>query len=161
MKDIELKIGAKAPQFCLSDKDEKQVCLEDFSDKWLILYFYPKDNTSGCTLEAAEFTYEKEWFFSRGAEIVGVSPDSPKSHCKFAEKHNLGIILLSDTEKEVVTKYGIWQLKKMAGREYYGVVRSTFIIDPKGNIAHFWQKVSVKGHIDEVKSKFEELISSK
>jgi peroxiredoxin Q/BCP len=161
MKDIELKIGAKAPQFCLPDKNEKLVCIEDFSDRWLILYFYPKDNTSGCTLEAVEFTYEKDWFDSRGAVIVGISPDSPQSHCKFIDKHNLGIILLSDVQKEVVAKFGVWQLKKMAGREYYGVLRSTFIIDPEGNIAHFWQKVSVKDHIDQVKSKYEELLASK
>lgn len=151
--------GAKAPQFCLPDKNENNVCLDDFLGKWVILYFYPRDNTSGCTLEATEFTSEKSWFEERGAVILGVSPDSPKSHCNFAEKHGLEIILLSDTGKKVLDKYGVWQLKKRGGREYLGVVRSTFLIDPNGKIKQSWINVRAKGHVDKVKARFEELIS--
>ncbi len=158
MSQNKIAIGSKAPGFCLPDKDGNRVCLDDFRNRWVVLYFYPRDNTPGCTIEAAEFTYEKEWFEERGALIVGISPDSPESHCKFADKHNLGITLLSDTEKEVLDKYGVWQLKKMAGKEYYGVVRSTFLVDPKGKIAYSWIKVRAKGHAENVKNVFRELI---
>ena len=153
----ELKIGAPAPNFCLPDPERGEICLSDQRGKWVILYFYPKDNTSGCTMEALEFTAAEEEFKERNAVILAASPDSLRSHINFREKHGLTINLLSDTDKETIQKYGAWQLKKMYGREYMGVVRSTFIIDPNGKIAHFWPKVRVKGHVDTVMAKLEEL----
>ena len=153
----ELKIGDKAPDFCLPDAEKGQVCLKDHRGKWVVLYFYPKDNTKGCTMEALEFTAAEDDFNARGAVVIGVSPDSPESHTKFIEKHDLGITLLSDTEKEILTGYGVWQKKKMYGREYMGVVRSTFLIEPEGRIAYIWPKVKVAGHADAVMEKLVEL----
>jgi peroxiredoxin Q/BCP len=147
-----LKTGDKAAPFCLQDSNEKTVCLKDFKGKWLVLYFYPKDQTPGCTLEAVEFTRQLPDFHKLNAEVLGVSPDSPKSHCSFIEKEDLKLILLSDPKHEVLEKYGVWTLKKQYGREYYGVERSTFLIDPKGNIASVWQDVKVQGHVETVKS---------
>ena len=153
----ELKIGDEAPGFCLPDAEKGQVCLKDHRGKWVVLYFYPKDNTKGCTMEALEFTVSEDDFNARGAVVIGVSPDSPESHTKFIEKHELSITLLSDTEKEILTGYGVWQKKKMYGREYMGVVRSTFLIDPEGKIAYIWPKVRVAGHADAVMEKLVEL----
>ncbi len=118
---------------------------------------YPKDNTSGCTLEALEFKEAEDEFKERNAVILAASPDSLRSHTNFREKHGLTISLLSDTEKGTLKEYGAWQLKKMYGREYMGVVRSTFIIDPEGLIAHIWPKVRVKGHVEAVMAKLGEL----
>eukprot|EP01156_Anaeramoeba_ignava_P011401 Anaeramoba_ignava/a483123_7.p1 GENE.a483123_7~~a483123_7.p1 ORF type:complete len:156 (+),score=22.52 a483123_7:375-842(+) len=145
-----LEKGNKAPEFCLNDKDGNKVCLKDYSGKWIVLYFYPKDNTSGCTKEAIGFTEEIEVFKELGAEILGVSPDSEKSHINFANKHDLKITLLSDPEKEVLQSYGVWQKKKMYGKEYMGVVRSTFLINPDGKIEKVWNKVKVDGHVEDV-----------
>ena len=153
----ELKIGDKAPDFCLPDAEKGQVCLKDHRGKWVVLYFYPKDNTKGCTMEALEFTAAEDDFNARGAVVIGVSPDSPESHTKFIEKHDLGITLLSDTEKEILTGYGVWRKKKMYGREYMGVVRCTFLIDPEGKIVYIWPKVRVAGHADAVMEKLVEL----
>jgi len=152
-----LKNGDTAITFCLPDENEKKVCLDDFKGKWIVLYFYPKDDTSGCTLEAIDFTKELEAFKKMNARIIGISPDSPKSHCSFREKHDLRITLLSDEKHDVIEKYSVWVLKKMYGREYYGVERSTFLIDPKGKIANAWRKVSAKGHVPEVRGKLTEL----
>ena len=149
--------GQKAPLFCLPDADENEVCLKDFSGTWIVLYFYPKDNTSGCTLEAIDFSNAIQAFNDAGAEVVGISPDSPKSHCNFRDKHNLKVRLLSDAKHEVLEKYGVWVLKKMYGRQYHGVERSTFIVRPDGTIGHVWRKVKVPGHIDAVKDKLLEL----
>jgi peroxiredoxin Q/BCP len=149
----ELKIGDKAPEFCLTETDGEEVCLKDLKGSWVVLYFYPKDNTKGCTLEAVEFTLAQSDFAEMGARVIGVSPDSIESHTKFKEKHELTIDLLSDTDKNVLENYGVWQLKKMFGREYMGVVRSTFLINPKGDIAYIWRKVRVNGHVDAVKDK--------
>ncbi len=145
-------VGDMAPQFCLPDQNNKKKCLKDFRGKWLVLYFYPKDNTSGCTKEAIDFSEHLRDFKKLDAAIVGVSPDSTKSHINFTNKHNLKIILLSDAEHNVLQKYGVWQKKKMYGREYYGVVRTTFLIDPKGKIVYKWEKVKVTGHVGEVKA---------
>jgi len=153
-----LNIGDKAPDFSLKNQDEKEISLKDFKGKWIVLYFYPKDNTPGCSTEAMEFTAKLDDFKKLNCEILGVSPDSCVSHQKFIAKKNLNITLLSDTEKQVLEKYGVWQLKKMCGREYMGVVRTTFLIDPEGEIAHIWNKVRVKGHVDTVLSKLKELI---
>ena len=152
-----LQIGDQAPAFCLPNQDEEEVCLRDLQGSWIILYFYPKDNTPGCTTEACEFTAALPDFSGLGATILGVSPDSPKKHRSFIEKKELGITLLSDEEKEVCEAYGVWQLKKNYGREYMGVVRSTFIIDPDGRIAAVWEKVRVKGHVEAVREKLMEI----
>ena len=145
-----VEVGQPAPEFCLPDQNEQNVCLNKFRGKWVVLYFYPKDNTTGCTAEAIDFTALLDAFRAASAEVLGVSPDSPKSHVNFIAKKGLKLRLLSDTEREVLKAYGVWQLKKMYGREYYGVVRSTFLIDPSGKIAHVWPKVKVKGHAEEV-----------
>ena len=152
-----LEINQKAPQFCLPNQDEVEICLRDLEGKWIVLYFYPKDNTPGCTTEACEFTESMPDFDKLDAVILGVSPDTPKRHRSFIEKKNLSLTLLADVEKKVLESYGVWQLKKMYGREYMGVVRSTFIINPKGDIAAIWSKVRVKGHVETVKEKLKEL----
>lgn len=156
-KKVELKNGDSAPDFCLPDKDKKKVCLKDFKDKYTIVYFYPKDSSPGCTTEAIGFTNILPDLQKLNANVIGISPDSPESHTKFAEKKNLKVILLSDPEKEVLKKYGAWGLKKFRGKTYMGVIRSTFIVDTKGKIAHVWPKVSVKEHAEEVKSVLEAL----
>ena len=150
-------IGKKAPEFCLPDKDLKQHCLKDYKGKWVVLYFYPKDNTSGCTKEAVGFSEKKEEFEKLNAVIIGISKDSPKSHAKFIEKHNLRILLLSDEEHKVLESYGAWGLKKNYGKEYYGTIRSTFIIDPDGIIRKAWKNVRVKDHVENVLVSLKEL----
>lgn len=152
-----IEFGKNAPSFCLKDHDEKEVCLKDFKGKWVILYFYPKDGSKGCTAEAIDFTAHKKDFEKMNAIVIGLSPDSCKSHLKFRLKNDLEITLLSDPEHEVLQKYGVWQKKKMYGREYLGVVRSTYIINPEGKVSHFWEKVKVPGHVEEVKKKLKEL----
>ncbi len=152
-----LEINQKAPEFCLPNQDEVEICLRDLSGKWVVLYFYPKDNTPGCTTEACEFTSALPEFEDLDAVVLGVSPDSPKKHRNFIEKKDLKITLLADENKEVLESYGVWQLKKMYGREYMGVVRSTFIISPDGEIKAIWNKVKVKGHVEAVKEKLKEL----
>ena len=131
-----VEIGDAAPQFCLPGTEGQEVCLDDFKGKWLVLYFYPKDNTSGCTREAVDFTLALPTLNSLGAEVLGISRDPPASHKKFAEKHDLRIKLASDADHKVTEAYGAWALKKMYGKESYGVVRSTFLIDPQGKVAH-------------------------
>ena len=142
--------GHQAPDFLLMNGDEKWVKLEDFRGKWLVLYFYPKDNTPGCTTEALDFTALKKDFEKAGAVIVGVSPDSCKRHRNFIEKKELAIKLLCDPEHRALEAYGVWQLKKNYGREYMGVVRTTFLIDPDGKIARVWPRVRVKNHAQAV-----------
>jgi len=156
-----LKVGDKAPDFCLPNQDSEEICLRDFAGSWVVLYFYPKDNTPGCTTEALDFTALKSEFEKNGATILGVSPDSIKKHQNFITKKELQITLLSDEDKEVAQKYGVWQLKKMYGREYMGIVRSTFLIDPDGNIAEIWTKVKVKEHAKKVLEKLKELKGNK
>jgi peroxiredoxin Q/BCP len=152
-----LVVGANAPVFCLPNQDGNEVCLEDYRGGWVVLYFYPRDNTKGCTLEAIDFTMNKEAFEEMGATVLGVSPDSVKSHNNFCQKHNLTITLLSDPDHVALEKYGVWQLKKMYGREFHGVVRSTFLVDPEGVVAHIWRKVKVADHVEVVKKRLEEL----
>jgi peroxiredoxin Q/BCP len=154
-----LEVGTKAPEFCRPNQDETEICLRDLSGKWVVLYFYPKDNTPGCTTEACDFTEAKPDFSDLDAVILGVSPDTPKKHTSFIEKKNLSIMLLADEDKSLCEAYGVWQLKKFMGREYMGVVRSTFIISPEGEIMAVWEKVKVKGHVDAVKEKLKELQS--
>ena len=147
----------KAAEFCLPNQDETEICLRDLAGKWIILYFYPKDNTPGCTTEACDFTEAIEEFEDLDAVILGVSPDSPKKHRNFIEKKNLKITLLSDENKDVIKAYGVWGIKKMYGKEYEGVIRSTFIISPDGEIVAEWKNVRVKGHVEKVKQKLKEL----
>jgi len=153
----QLKVGNESPGFCLPDQDGEEICLDGFRGRWVVLYFYPRDNTKGCTLEAIDFTTSLGDFESLDSVILGVSPDSVKSHRKFCDRHGLKITLLSDAEHRVLEKYGVWQLKKRFGREYFGVVRSTFLIDPEGRIRHLWRKVKVAGHVEDVKQKLVEL----
>ncbi len=156
MSDL-LQIGHKAPNFSAQDQNSNTVSLDDFRDRWLVLYFYPKDDTPGCTVEAVDFTSLKDRFTELGAAIIGVSPDSAESHCKFIDKHNLGLKLLSDPERKVTEAYNVWRLKKFMGKEYMGVVRSTFLIAPDGNLAYIWNNVRAKGHAEKVLQKLEEL----
>ncbi len=157
MKVNTLQIGDNAPDFTLQNQSKEKVSLRDYAGSWLILYFYPKDNTSGCTLEAKEFTCLVDAFSELGAIVIGVSKDSIKSHNNFIEKHDLDLELLSDPEHEVMEKYGVWQIKKLYGREFMGVVRSTFLISPEGEIAHAWYKVKAKGHAEKVLETLKEL----
>ena len=154
---IELKVGDKAPNFCLPDKNNKEICLSDYEGKYIVVYFYPADNTPGCTTEAIGFTDILPEFQKLDATILGVSPDSPQSHAKFIEKRNLKVTLLSDENKDVLKKYGVWGPKTFRGKSYIGVTRSTFLVDPQGKIAYIWPKVSVNGHAEEVKTKLAEM----
>jgi peroxiredoxin Q/BCP len=149
----------KAYNFCLPNQDNIEICLRDLKGKWIVLYFYPKDNTPGCTTEAKEFSNLLDEFEQLGVIVIGVSPDSPKKHCNFIEKHNLTITLLSDSEKEVLKAYGAWGKKKMYGKEYEGVIRSTFIINPKGEIVKEYKNVRAKGHAAKVLEDLKELIN--
>ena len=154
-----LEINQEAPEFCLPNQDDIEICLRDLKGKWVVLYFYPKDNTPGCTTEACDFTQALPDFTDLDAIILGVSADSTKKHRNFIEKKDLAITLLSDEDTSVMQKYGVWQLKKNYGREYMGIVRTTFIIDPDGKIAAVWEKVRVKDHVQKVKEKLKELQS--
>ena len=149
MQDDPLK-GKQAPTFCLPSNLDKEICLKEFQGSWVILYFYPRDNTPGCTLEAIQFNREMTVFSDSGAVVIGVSPDTPESHQRFVERHSLGFLLLSDTTHTVLEVYGVWKPKKFFGKELLGVERSTFLIDPKGEIVEIWRKVKVPGHATEV-----------
>lgn len=140
----------KAKNFSLLASNGKIVSLEDFKGKNVIVYFYPKDNTPGCTTEACSFRDSFEEFQSSETIILGISKDSIKKHNGFIEKHNLPFLLLSDEDGKVCEDYGVWQLKKMMGKEYMGIVRSTFLIDKDGNLVKEWRAVKVNGHIEEV-----------
>ncbi|MEW6436976.1 MAG: thioredoxin-dependent thiol peroxidase [Pseudomonadota bacterium] len=138
--------GDKAPDFELSDDSGGSKSLEDFAGSVLVLYFYPKDDTAGCTKEAMDFNSLKAAFAKAGAAILGVSPDSTASHAKFKKKHKLALDLISDESKAMLEAYGVWGEKSLYGRTYMGVERTTFLIAPNGKIAHVWHKVKVPGH---------------
>lgn len=147
----ELKEGKKAPAFTLPSGSGEKVSLKDYRDKQhVVLYFYPRDMTSGCTRQAESFRDLHEQFAEAGAVVLGVSTDDPARHARFAEKSSLNFPLLSDTEAKVADKYGVWQEKKMAGKTYMGIVRTTFVIDKSGTIRRIWPKVKVAGHAEEV-----------
>tara|TARA_Y100000310_G_scaffold278642_1_gene297190 strand:+ start:13613 stop:14068 length:456 start_codon:yes stop_codon:yes gene_type:complete len=146
-----------APQFTLENQAHQKISLADYKGKWLILYFYPRDNTPGCTIEAVDFTAKKEEFHKLNAEIAGVSKDSVESHQKFCLKRDLTITLLSDPSTEMMQSYNVWGMKKFMGREFMGTIRSTFIINPLGEIVHKWSPVKAKGHVEEVYTKLKEL----
>lgn len=164
-----LEIGNQAPAFCIQNQDEVEICLRDLKGKWIVLYFYPRDNTPGCTTQACDFTEALPQYEDLDAVILGVSPDTPKKHQNFIAKYDLDITLLADTDKTTCEAYGVWQLKKFMGNESMGVVRTTFIINPEGNIAEIYNKVSVRKktkkagvttevlHVDLVKEKLKEL----
>jgi len=150
-KEITLQEGDKAPEFNLSDSDGKRRSLKDFKGKKsVVLYFYPKDMTPGCTQEACDFTEHLKAFEKKGAEVIGVSFDDEERHRKFIEKYGLKHLLLSDTDKKVANAYGVYQEKSLYGRKFMGIVRSTFVIDPQGKIKKVYPKVKVDGHWQEV-----------
>lgn len=145
-----LKIGDHAPVFEGWDQDGKKVSLSDFKGKRLILYFYPKDNTPGCTAEACSLRDGREELRRMGFEVVGVSPDSAKSHIGFITKHELNFPLIADTEKEIAQAFGVWGLKKFMGREYMGIMRTTFVISAEGVIEQIFDKVRTKDHFEQI-----------
>ena len=145
-----LEIGMKAPEFTLPDKDGNIVSLSDFLGKKVVLYFYPKDSTPGCTRQACAFAAAYEGFKTKDVVVIGVSKDSVVSHLKFAQKHNLPFILLSDPELQAIQAYGVWQEKKLYGKVSMGVVRTTFIIDEQGNIEKVMSKVKPDTNADEI-----------
>lgn len=145
-----LEKGMKAPQFTLADKSGKSVSLSDFAGKTVVLYFYPKDNTPGCTRQACAFKAKNDEFEAKNAVIIGVSKDSSASHARFAEKYGLPFILLSDEKPDVIKAYGVWQEKKLYGKVSYGVVRTTFVIDGDGVITAVMSKVKPVAFAEEV-----------
>lgn len=145
-----LKENTKAPDFTLLDNHNNKVSISDYIGKNIILYFYPKDNTTGCTKEACDFRDNINDFEESDTVILGISKDSVKSHTNFILKYNLPFTLLSDPQKEVCEMYGVMQMKKMYGKEYLGISRTTYIIDKNGIIKKVYPKVKVKGHVDEV-----------
>jgi thioredoxin-dependent peroxiredoxin len=152
-----MNVGQAAPEFTAPNRTGTNVRLQDFKDRWLLLYFYPKDNTPGCTTQAIDFTSKLAEFQALNAQIIGISPDSIVSHEKFITKHNLEIILLSDPEHQIADRYEVWQLKKFMGKEYMGIIRSTFLINPAGNIGHIWSNVKVKNHAETVLTQLKQL----
>ncbi|MFD2212078.1 thioredoxin-dependent thiol peroxidase [Virgibacillus halophilus] len=143
-----VEIGKQAPDFKLQNQEGETVSLRGFRGKNVVLYFYPKDMTPGCTTEACDFRDHHESFQDVDAVILGVSPDPASRHQKFMEKHDLPFMLLADEDHEIAEKYGVWKLKKNFGNEYYGIERSTFIIDKNGIVQQEYRKVSVKGHVE-------------
>lgn len=152
-----IQLESQAPEFCLPNQDDVEICLRDLRGKWIVLYFYPKDNTPGCTTEACDFSEAAPDFSTLNAVILGVSADSTKSHRGFIEKKDLMITLLSDETTSMMQDYGVWALKKNYGKEYMGIVRSTLIINPDGIIKAIWKNVKVKEHARIVKEKLEAL----
>ena len=145
-----LNIGDRAPDFTLNDKDGKDVSLSDFAGKKVVLYFYPKDNTPGCTRQACAFATAYDEFQQKGVQVIGISRDSVASHLKFAEKYNLPFVLLSDPDLEAIQAYGVWQEKKLYGKVSFGVVRTTFIIDENGLIEKVMPKVKPDTNAEEI-----------
>ncbi len=142
--------GKKAPDFELPDSDGKMVELSSLKGHEVVVYFYPKDDTAGCTAEAKDFTCLAAAFEQAGVIVLGISPDSPASHAKFARKHALGVRLLADEDHSVAERYGVWVEKSMYGRRFMGVERATFLIDRAGKVARMWRRVKVPGHAEEV-----------
>lgn len=155
-----LEEGDPAPVFALPAEDGGHLALRDFRGRWVVLYFYPKDDTEGCTIEAKEFSDLASAFEKQNAVVIGISPDSVKSHDKFRCKHDLKVRLASDEEKVAANAYGVWVEKKMYGRTFMGVERATFLISPKGHLERIWRKVSAKGHAAEVLDALNDATSS-
>lgn len=152
-----LQIGKTAPDFTLPGSNGKNVSLSDFRGKKVILYFYPKNMTPTCTQQACDFRDYSAEIQKAGAEIVGISPNPISSHETFINKYSLPFLLLADEDKKVCSLYGVWKLKKMYGREYMGVERSTFLIDEDGKLIEEWRKVRIKGHIDKILQRMEQI----
>jgi len=153
----ELIEGADAPEFELETDGGGTISLKALKGQPIVLYFYPKDDTSGCTKEAIDFSTMRDQFAARNATVIGVSPDSVKSHDKFKAKHDLTVVLAADEEKSTIGMYGVWVEKSMYGRKYMGVERATFLIGADGKIAKIWRKVKVKGHAEAVLKEIEAL----
>jgi peroxiredoxin Q/BCP len=154
----QLEVGKKAPAFALQDETGTKVKLSDLAGQWVVLYFYPKDDTPGCTTEACEFTSGLKAFEKLDAVVFGCSADSPESHRKFIDKYKLKVRLLSDPDHAVMEKYGAWGEKMNYGKKYMGVIRSTVLIDPTGKVVHHWPKVKAEGHADKVRERLAEAI---
>ena len=152
-----LTVGSPAPGFSLPDQNGRTVTLGELRGRWVVLYFYPKDDTPGCTTEACEFTAAIEDFAGLDAVVLGCSPDSVSSHAEFAAKHDLAVSLLADPEHEVMKRYEAWGEKVLYGRRLVGVRRSTVLIDPEGRVAHHWRSARAKGHAASVKARLEGL----
>lgn len=146
---MSIDIGQQAPDFTLENQDGVKRSLQDFKGKNIVLYFYPKDMTPGCTTEACDFRDHNEKFVDADTVVIGISPDPIEKHQKFIEKHGLPFELLADVDHEAAKAFGVWKLKKMFGKEFYGNERSTFVIDKKGVIQQIYRKVKVKGHAEE------------
>lgn len=157
MKKQAIKLGASMSEFSLKNQEGDPVRLADFKGQWVVLYFYPKDNTPGCTVEAIAFTKHLKDFTALNAVILGASPDSCQSHVKFIQGQKLKINLLSDPEHKVIEAYGAWGLKQFMGKEFMGVIRSTVLIDPEGKAAYYWPNVKAEGHAEAVKEKLKEI----
>ncbi|WP_018184384.1 peroxiredoxin [Kaistia granuli] len=142
--------GSPAPDFDLPTDGGGRISLADLRGRKVVLYFYPKDNTAGCTLEAIDFSAQAAAFEAAGTRVIGVSADSVKSHDRFKKKHDLAILLASDEEKTMLEAYGVWTEKSMYGRKFMGIVRTTYLIGADGKIARVWDKVKVAGHVDDV-----------
>ena len=155
-----IEIGKPAPDFSLKNQADQDVRLSDLEGQWIVLYFYPRDNTPGCTVEACEFTASVEEFAALDAVVLGCSPDTTRKHRNFIDKFDLKISLLSDSDHKVMEEYQAWGEKKMYGRTFMGVKRSTVIIDPSGDVAHHWRSVRAKGHAGKVRDKLEALKSA-
>lgn len=147
-----------APDFTLPDQNNKEHSLKDYAGKWLVVYFYPKDNTPGCTKEACAFRDGRDMLKSLGAEVVGISKDSVKSHSKFASDHELNFTLLSDPSTETIKAFGSWKLKKFMGREYEGINRDTYIINPKGEIVKKYEGINPLKHFSEIYEDLKKLV---
>lgn len=152
LRKVTLKSGDIAPEFSALNQDGVNIALKDFAGKKIVLYFYPKDNTPGCSTQACEFSQNYDDFASKNAVIIGISPDSVKSHESFINKQNLKHILLSDENHEICKTYGVWQVRKNYGKEYLGVARTTFIIDENGKIIKIYKSVKPAGHANKVLS---------
>ena len=157
MEKTSLKVGQFAPDFCLLDQEGNQTCLENFRGKWVILFFYPRDNTPGCTLEAKNFSCLKNDFEAENAVVIGASRDSVQSHRRFIEKKELKITLLSDDQANIHRMYDVLHPKHFRGKEIISAVRTTFLIDPEGKIARVWDNVRAAGHAEKVLSELKSL----
>jgi len=154
---MKLKIGQKSPNFSLSDQNNKTHKLSNYKNKWVLLYFYPKDSTPGCTKEACTIAEAYPKFKKLNSTVFGISADKIESHKKFATKHKLPFVLLADVDRIATKAYGVWTKKKMMGHEYMGIVRTSFLIDPKGKIVKIYEKVKPAIHADEVLKDLKEL----
>lgn len=152
-----IRVGQRAPSFSLPNQDRRKVSLSGQKGHWVVLYFYAKDNTPGCTTEASEFTSSAKRFERMNAKVLGISADPPDSHKKFIQKKGLKVELLSDTGHKVLGKYGAWGTKSMYGKKFQGAIRSTVLIDPKGRVAAHWPKVLPRGHATRVRQKLAEV----